>query len=213
MPFGAGSLGAFFDSDEGREFIEGAKFYEQQQQMGEYANARSAVNQLSDDRKTLKGDRRSSLLAQMTSEGRLRHRAGVERSGAVANAGGTAPADFRGALDNQLRRTKMRTRMQNMGEDQVGQQSLKDRIAVAQSSRGREFELINAFGKSAQIRQGVNLANADANQALKEGRFGAAGTILGAGLSAYLNGAFGNLFGGGKNTTGGVGAGTGGYGK
>ena len=207
MPISAASLGAFFDSEEGREFLEGAKLHEQEQQMSVYSSARDAVQSVGRDRVDLKRDRRQSLLAQMNSEGRLRRRAGVDRSGAVAQRGGTPPANFAGALDNQVRRTKMRTRMQNMGEEQVGQQSLRDRIAVAQSSRNREYGLINALGKSAQIRQGVNLADADAQQAVKEGQYGAAGTVLGAGLSAWMNGAFSGLFNRGGGGAGGGGAG------
>ncbi len=188
------ALGAYFGSEEGRRLLEDARRQEAKGQMAEYQIARDAVNAVGKDRFLLKRDRKQSLLSQITSEPRLRRRAGIERSGAVAQRGGTMPADFAGALDNQMRRTKMRTRMQNMGEEQVGQQSLRDRISVAQASRGREYDLINAFGKSAQIRKGINIATGDAKQALKEGQYGAAGTVLGAGLSAWINGAFDNIF-------------------
>lgn len=154
---------------------------------GPNALTRELVSRVSKDREVLRGDRRASLLAQVTSEDRGRRRLGGEVSGAVAQAGGDIQANFSDALDNALRRTKMRSRVQSMGDAQVEQQGLRDRIAVAKSSRSREGDLINASGRAAQIRYGVNIAQADANQAVREGQYGLAGTVLGAGLARYLN--------------------------
>lgn len=160
-------------------------------------NLRAMINSVSRDRVALSGDRRASLLSQLTSEQRARQRAGGETAGRVAQAGGPVPANFSGALDNALRRTKMRSRVQTMGDAAAEQQGLRDRINVAKASRTREGELINAAGRQAQINEGVNIATADANQMLKEGRFGLAGTIAGAGLARAMDGkGFGEFFGG-----------------
>lgn len=183
----AASFGALFNNDEPSSITDILKRYVADQILQTYGSSISSTAAVAADRKQLKADRRSSLTAQLTSEERGRQRLGGQVSGNVAQAGGHMPANFGGALDNALRRTKMRTRLQGMGEAQVGQQGLKDRIAVASASRRREGELINAFGRRAQITQGVNFATADANQIMNENRMGAFGSLAGAGLSYLIN--------------------------
>lgn len=155
------------------------------------------VRSIERDRQGLVPFRRASLTAQATSEARARRRLGGQIAGNTAQLAGSMPrGDFAGALDNALRRTKTRARMATMGDAQVEQQGLKDRMAVATASRRREGELVNAMGRAAQIRQGVNFATADANQVAREAKMGLAGTILGAGAALWKNGGFNNMFGG-----------------
>ena len=160
-------------------------------------NAKQQLRAISADRGGLAKLRDSSFTASGNLENRMRRRAGQTASGAVAQGfAGPTPTSFGGALDTALRRTKVRSRIAQQGEAAINQQSLKDRIAIAQASRQREGDLLTSSLKAANIREGVNIGVADANQAMKNNTYGLAGAVLG-GVSGVLANKEGREFTGG----------------
>lgn len=164
---------------------------------------RQQVAAIGSDRRGMQHFRTSSLAASGNLVNRLRRRAGASESSAVAQFQGGSNATYGGALDNALRRSKIRSRIAAQGDSAIEQQGLRDRIALAQASRAREGDLLTASARARNIREGVNIGVSDANAAIRASNFGLYGTLAGAiggvlaneegraGLSKILGGIFG----------------------
>jgi hypothetical protein len=144
------------------------------------------IGSVRSDRAGLKGLRNQSFLSDLTSVNRdTRRQRGTTSSLVAQNFAGT-PTNFGDALGTALRRTKARAKIEGMGDAQIAQQGLKNRIGIAQFSRGREGELINAMSKARNIREGVNVGVADANALDKASKYGMYGSIAG-GITGVLS--------------------------
>jgi hypothetical protein len=118
-------------------------------------------------------------------EDRLRKRLSANASGVAAHKDQMVPTSFGGALDSATRRTKARQGIVNRGDEAIRNQSLRDRISVAQASATRRGTIQNALQNAANIREGVNVGVGQANQRARESRAHMFGSITG-GLSNYL---------------------------
>lgn len=109
-----------------------------------------------------------------------------------AAQGDNAPAtSFAGTLAAATRRARARQGIVNRGERAIENQSLRDRIAVARQNSMRRGSLHEALAGAANIREGVQQANASARQMIAESRANMFGSLAG-GLTSLAASYFGN---------------------
>lgn len=148
---------------------------------------REMVGSVSADRAGMKGLRNQAFLSDATSVNRESRRLRNATSSQVAQGFSGAPISFGDALNTALRRTKARAKVENMGDAQIEQQGLKNRIGIAKWSRQREGELMNSMAKARNIREGVNVGVDDANALDKASKYGMYGSMLGMGVGVLSN--------------------------
>ena len=105
----------------------------------------------------------------------------------ASEKGGTS---FASSLGASTRVAKARQGIQNRGESAIRNQQLKDRIAIARLGIQKRGRGLRAMANAANIREGVNLANANAEAAISASNADLLGGILGSG-AALLKDKFG----------------------
>jgi hypothetical protein len=142
---------------------------------------RSSIAEAGRSRQSLVGLRDASHVAASTQVDRERRRGLGSLSSQVAQHANQQPAaTFGGALDDALKRTKVRSRIASQGDKAIEQQGLRDRVAIAMQGRQREGAFMNAAASAANIREGVNVGVANANAFADDAKAGAFGTVAGA---------------------------------
>jgi hypothetical protein len=116
-------------------------------------------------------------------------------SSQIAQGGSQQPMPtFGGALSDALRRTKVRSRIASQGDKAIEQQQLRDRVSIAMAGRQREGQYMQAAANAANIREGVNVGVANANQQIQNANMGMWGSIAGGLAGAVANPEFRNMF-------------------
>lgn len=120
-------------------------------------------------------------------ESRLRRALGAQASQTTARSTGATPVSFRGALEQATRRMGVRRGIEERGDAAIRNQTLRDRIQVARGSASRRGALQNMLQTTQNIREGVNVGLANANQRIAESNANLFGSLAGAATSAFIN--------------------------
>lgn len=134
------------------------------------------------------GGLKARFMSDVENLGPERRRLGGQSSLQAANASaqGGSPT-FAGSLANALRIAKVRQGIMSKGDEAIRHQQFRDRISVARLAMGQRQRGISSLANAANIREGVNLANAEAGADRSASNASLLGGILGAGVSAYKN--------------------------
>jgi len=142
---------------------------------------RSQIVEAGQSRQALVGLRDASHVAASTQVDREKRRFRGSLSSQIAQSGSQQPMPtFGGALDDALKRTKVRSRVASLGDKAIEQQGLRDRVSIAMEGRKREGAYMDASARAANIREGVDVGVANANAYADDARAGAFGTVAGA---------------------------------
>lgn len=117
---------------------------------------------------------------------RSQFRGGLSQTIARLNEG-QAGNSFASTLGGTLRQAKARQGIVNRGEKSIRSQQLRDRISIARLGINKRQRGIDSLGNAANIREGVNLANADADRSIARSDAGLFGGIAG-GAAAFFKG-------------------------
>lgn len=148
---------------------------------------RQEVGNLQSLRDSLQGARNRHLGNVSNAENRLRTGLSNAATMKVAQSDRYSPTSFRGALDSATRRMRARQGIVNRGDAAIRNQSLKDRIKVAQGSAVRRGNLQNVLQQGINIREGVNVGVSNANNRIKAARANMFGTLAGSAASIIKN--------------------------
>ena len=155
------------------------------------SNLRTDVMRLGDERAAMQPAKARHIGGAGNAANRLRSRLGRDATMAVAQADTTPQVSFRGALDQATKRMRARQGIVNRGEKAIANQTLRDRVQIARNNATRRGAIHNTLQTTANIREGVNVGVANANQMVAMSRANMFGTIAGAGVS-FIQGKFGN---------------------
>lgn len=114
---------------------------------------------------------------------RSQFRGGLSNVLARQTAGSAGGNSFASTIRGTLRQAKVRQGIANRGEASIRGQQLRDRLAVARLGIRKRQRGISSLGSAANIREGVNLANANADSSIATSNADLFGSIAGAGAA------------------------------
>lgn len=111
---------------------------------------------------------------------RSQFRGGLSNVLARQTEGAAGGNSFASTIRGTLRQAKARQGIANRGDASIRGQQLRDRIQIARLGNAKRGRGIQALGDAANIRQGVNLANARADDSIASSNADLFGSLAGA---------------------------------
>ena len=164
----------------------------QNQQAGEFASShlKREIALRGEERAEFTPLRKRFIANVGNKDRRMSQRLQGSISSQVAQQFNEPATNFADAISASTRKAKIRGEISNRGENAIKNQQLRDRIAIMRSGQKRRGAIQDALSQATNIREGVNVGVANANQAIANSNADLAGGITGSVLAGIKNGAF-----------------------